>query len=507
MMAPLPYELLEWLPSAVRHALAHSLGDDPVSPGADVFAALPFDRLRPTNAHPWRRLRAEAALAPLGFTLGVADDGVHIGLLDDDAINRQSAGRVSIPETFVKRTGRADAKGLHCERTFGTSRNSECYCGKYAGDKHIGVTCDRCGVEVVAAAAALRYRRVGHIELSSPMVPWWLVHGDPSPLAVLCDRSADEVFEALDVTFMHHESAEHSIDVLRPWLPDAATAAARLAALPPAAHLARLVLAAWCDGRLNVDQLTTRRLAVLPAGFRAPDADHPHHLDDLYARTINRANRVARLEELNAPMIILRNERRMLQEVIWQLQANEVCRHAATSRVRRLQSVAAFAASVLDPPPGDLRARHTVEVSLVCDPRIADDRATAPPAPPGAPDAPDTVVAWPTTRPGHARVLARASSLPTDDNDTTTPVIRMSPRTAAAMHLTAGQPLALFMPPGLSAALQPLVGHGVEVTPASAVAPSPDVASLFAVLTMQALSGEPLPFTPSDALLLCGVVI
>src|SRR5207245_803009 len=188
-------------------------------------------------------------------------DAIKIGLASPEKIRSWSYGEVKKPETINYRTFKPERDGLFCAKIFGPIKDYECLCGKYKRLKHRGVICEKCGVEVTLAK--VRRERMGHIELASPTAHIWFLKSLPSRLGLVLDMTLRDIARGL---------------YLEAYLvPDPG--------LPPLVPL---------DG----------------GRFATSD------LNDLYRRVINRNNRLKRLLELKAPEIIVRNEKRMLQEAV-----------------------------------------------------------------------------------------------------------------------------------------------------------------------------------------------
>src|SRR5689334_15483772 len=209
-------------------------------------------------------------------------DSIKIGLASPDMIRAWSYGEVKKPETINYRTFKPERDGLFCAKIFGPVKDYECLCGKYKRLKHRGVVCEKCGVEVTQAK--VRRERMGHIELASPTAHIWFLKSLPSRIGLMLDMTLREIervlyFEAFVVIEPFVESGNKPEWMVMTVLP----------VLPP----------------------DLRPLVPLDGGrFATSD------LNDLYRRVINRNNRLRRLLELNAPDIIVRNEKRMLQEAV-----------------------------------------------------------------------------------------------------------------------------------------------------------------------------------------------
>src|SRR5690625_2552500 len=311
-------------------------------------------------------------------------DAIRIGLASPETIRSWSFGEVKKPETINYRTFKPERDGLFCARIFGPVKDYECLCGKYKRMKHRGVICEKCGVEVTQAK--VRRERMGHIELAAPVAHIWFLKSLPSRIGLLLDmplRSIERVlyFEAYVVTdpgmtdldlcqllteeeyleaveqygdeFTAKMGAEGVLDVLRNM--DMAAEAGRMReemeSTGSATKIKRLgkrlkLLEHFQNSDNKAEWMILRVLPVLPPdlrplvpldGGRFATSD----LNDLYRRVINRNNRLARLLDLNAPDIIVRNEKRMLQEAVDALLDNGRRGRAITGSNRRpLKSLA-----------------------------------------------------------------------------------------------------------------------------------------------------------------------
>ena len=286
-------------------------------------------------------------------------DAIKIGLASPEKILEWSHGEVKKPETINYRTLKPEKDGLYCERIFGPSKDWECHCGKYKKIRYKGVICDRCGVEVTKAS--VRRERTGHIALAAPVSHIWYFKGIPSRMGLILDISprvlekvlyfasyivldpgttslqykqvlsekeyreelekygygafrvgmgAEAIQELLQAIDLEKDSEE-----LRKGLKDA-TGQKR------ARIIKRLeVVDAFRNSGNKPEWMIMTVIPVIPPdirpmvqldGGRFATSD----LNDLYRRIINRNNRLARLLELGAPDIIVRNEKRMLQEAV-----------------------------------------------------------------------------------------------------------------------------------------------------------------------------------------------
>ena len=285
-------------------------------------------------------------------------DAIKIGLASPEKIREWSRGEVKKPETINYRTLKPEKDGLFCERIFGPSKDWECHCGKYKKIRYKGVVCDRCGVEVTKSS--VRRERMGHIELAAPVSHIWYFKGIPSRMGLILDLSprtlekvlyfanyivldpansglqlkqvltereyqdareqygydfrvgmgAESIKELLEAIDLEKEAAE-----LKAGLKDS-TGQKR------ARIIKRLeVVEAFRESGNRPEWMIMDVIPVIPPdlrpmvqldGGRFATSD----LNDLYRRIINRNNRLKRLLELGAPDIIVRNEKRMLQEAV-----------------------------------------------------------------------------------------------------------------------------------------------------------------------------------------------
>ena len=285
-------------------------------------------------------------------------DSIKIGLASPEKIREWSRGEVKKPETINYRTLKPEKDGLFCERIFGPSKDWECHCGKYKKIRYKGVVCDRCGVEVTKSS--VRRERMGHIELAAPVSHIWYFKGIPSRMGLILDLSPrtlekvlyfanyivldagdtnliykqvltekeyQEALEAYGNTFRVGMGAEAIKELLEAI--DVEKEAVELqAALKEASGQKRAriikrleVVEAFKESGNRPEWMIMTVVPVIPPdirpmvqldGGRFATSD----LNDLYRRIINRNNRLKRLLELGAPDIIVRNEKRMLQESV-----------------------------------------------------------------------------------------------------------------------------------------------------------------------------------------------
>ena len=315
---------------------------------------------------------------------GDSFEAIRIGLADPGKVRSWSFGEVKKPETINYRTFKPERDGLFCAKIFGPTKDFECLCGKYKRLKHRGVVCEKCGVEV--AAAKVRRERMGHIELASPVAHIWYLKSLPSRIGLVLDMTLREIeralyFEAYVVVEpgmtdlergqlltdeMYHEALEQygdefdarmGAEAIRELLRttdlegEIAKVRSELETTGSEARTKKLtkrlkLLEGFKSSGNRPEWMVLRVLPVLPPelrplvpleGGRFATSD----LNDLYRRVINRNNRLKRLLDLNAPEIIVRNEKRMLQEAVDALLDNGRRGRAITgSNKRALKSLA-----------------------------------------------------------------------------------------------------------------------------------------------------------------------
>ena len=288
-------------------------------------------------------------------------DYIRISIASPERILKWSYGEVSKPETINYRTLKPERDGLFCERIFGPTKDWECYCGKYKRVRHKGIICERCGVEVTDST--VRRHRMGHIKLAAPVSHIWFLKGIPSYLGLLLDMTlkdleqviyfnsyvvidpADSEFkkyqmlseEEYEDYMMEHEDSALRVGIgaeaikellgeivltdaaaeIRGELESAGGSVQRKAKLIKRLRLMESMIASNTDPTwLIMDVLPVTPPDLRPMvqldGGRFATSD----LNDLYRRVINRNNRLQRLLEMGAPEIIVRNEKRMLQEAV-----------------------------------------------------------------------------------------------------------------------------------------------------------------------------------------------
>ena len=285
-------------------------------------------------------------------------DAIKIGLASPEKIREWSRGEVTKPETINYRTLKPEKDGLYCERIFGPSKDWECHCGKYKKIRYKGVVCDRCGVEVTKSS--VRRERMGHIELAAPVSHIWYFKGSPSRMGLILDLSPRVLEKVLyfasyivldagetDLEYKQVLSEKEYQDARETWgnkfrvgmgaeaikellqAIDLEKEAAELktglkesSGQKRARIIKRLeVVEAFRESGNQPEWMIMDAIPVIPPdlrpmvqldGGRFATSD----LNDLYRRIINRNNRLKRLLELGAPDIIVRNEKRMLQEAV-----------------------------------------------------------------------------------------------------------------------------------------------------------------------------------------------
>jgi DNA-directed RNA polymerase subunit beta' len=289
----------------------------------------------------------------------ISIEAVRLALSSPEMIRSWSYGEVKKPETINYRTFKPERDGLFCAKIFGPAKDYECNCGKYKRMKHRGITCEKCGVEVIQSK--VRRERMGHIELACPVVHIWFLKSLPSKIGNLLDLTLKELekilyFEAFVVveggdtsltkgTLLSEEKyrssreeygdrfqagmgAEAIREMLKALDLDALSAEVRFEMSKTSSDAKRKklgkrlkIIDAFRESGQRPEWMVMEVIPVLP-----PDLRPLVHLDggrfatsdlnDLYRRVINRNNRLKRLLELNAPDIIIRNEKRMLQEAV-----------------------------------------------------------------------------------------------------------------------------------------------------------------------------------------------
>lgn len=285
-------------------------------------------------------------------------DRMRIGLASPGMIREWSHGEVKKPETINYRTLKPEREGLFCEKIFGPTRDWECHCGKYKRVRYKGIVCDRCGVEVTRSK--VRRERMGHIELAAPVSHIWYFKGIPSRMGLLLDMSPRSLEKVLyfvsyivtdsgDTSLMKKQllteteyreyrekygnrfSASMGAEAIKELLEEMdldklndelRTELKEVSGQRKIRAIRRLeVVEAFKESGNSPDWMIMDVVPVIPPelrpmvqldGGRFATSD----LNDLYRRVINRNNRLKRLLDLGAPDIIVRNEKRMLQEAV-----------------------------------------------------------------------------------------------------------------------------------------------------------------------------------------------
>ena len=288
-------------------------------------------------------------------------DYIRISIASPERILKWSYGEVTKPETINYRTLKPERDGLFCERIFGPSKDWECYCGKYKRVRHKGIICERCGVEVTDSK--VRRHRMGHIKLAAPVSHIWFLKGIPSYLGLLLDMTLKDleqviyfnnyvvinpgesdfkkfqliVEEDYEDYILEHEDSELKVGIgaeaikellseinlnelveeVRNELAQSGGSVQKKAKLIKRLRLIESLIESGTEPTwmimdvLPVTPPDLRPMVQLDGGrFATSD------LNDLYRRVINRNNRLLRLLEMGAPEIIVRNEKRMLQEAV-----------------------------------------------------------------------------------------------------------------------------------------------------------------------------------------------
>ncbi|WP_373531392.1 DNA-directed RNA polymerase subunit gamma [Vampirovibrio sp.] len=288
-------------------------------------------------------------------------DFIKIGIASPERVMNWSHGEVMKPETINYRTLKPERDGLFCERIFGPSKDWECYCGKYKRVRHRGIVCERCGVEVTESK--VRRHRMGHIKLAAPVTHIWFLKGIPSYLGLILDMSLKDLEQVIYFNsyvvldpgntelkanqLLSEEEYENILEENEEAQLEVGIGAEAVQIL-----LSRLNLQEMSDGlKQELEEITgssqkrvkpLKRLRLVESLLQSgtlpswmvmdvlpvipPDLRPMVQLDggrfatsdlnDLYRRVINRNNRLSRLLEMGAPEIIVRNEKRMLQEAV-----------------------------------------------------------------------------------------------------------------------------------------------------------------------------------------------
>ncbi len=312
-------------------------------------------------------------------------DSIRVGIASPEMIRSWSRGEVTKPETINYRTQKPEKDGLFCERIFGPKKDWECHCGKYKRVRYKGVVCDKCGVEVTRSK--VRRERMGHIELACPVSHIWFFKGVPSRIGIVLDMSPkllDEVLYYVSYVVLDPKNTEFTYkqvirdreyrEALEKYGPNGFRAGMGAEAVKEL--LENIDLEREREELSNIMHTSkgqkklkaTKKLEVVEAFIKSgnkpswmildavpvipPDLRPLVQIDggkfaasdlnDLYRRVINRNNRLKKLMELGAPEIIVRNEKRMLQESVDALFDNgKRGRPVQGSRQRDLKSLTA----------------------------------------------------------------------------------------------------------------------------------------------------------------------
>src|SRR5512137_2744239 len=276
---------------------------------------------------------------------------VKISLASPNDIRSWSFGEVKKPETINYRTYRPEKDGLFCERIFGPERDWECACGKYKGTKHKGIICDRCGVKVTHSR--VRRKRMGHINLAAPVAHIWFFKTIPSRIGTLLGIKTSQLervvyYQDYIITEIKDRKAipakikerqllsEEEYREMKERYKDAFDADMGAAAVRSLLRKVDLVkrlrtVEMFIESGNKPEWMILTVLPVIPPDLRPlvlleSGNFATSDLNDLYRRLINRNNRLKKLLDLNAPEVIIRNEKRMLQQSVDALFDNSRCR-------------------------------------------------------------------------------------------------------------------------------------------------------------------------------------
>ena len=289
----------------------------------------------------------------------LAFNSVRVSLASPEMIRSWSYGEVRKPETINYRTFKPEREGLFCAKIFGPNRDYECLCGKYKGMKYRGVICEKCGVEITKSK--VRRERIGHIQLASPVAHVWMLRSLPSRIAVLLDMNFKDVekilyceayvvvdpketelkksqllsemeYQDAQLKYGPHFSVSIGGEAIHKMLKELdleylsrklrrQLRETKLVTVTKKLTKQLKVVEAFLHSNSRPEWMMLEILPVIPPdlrplvpldGGRFAASD----LNDLYRRVINRNNRLKKLQELSAPEVIIRNERRMLQEAV-----------------------------------------------------------------------------------------------------------------------------------------------------------------------------------------------
>ncbi|MFW6191699.1 MAG: DNA-directed RNA polymerase subunit beta', partial [Thiohalospira sp.] len=297
-------------------------------------------------------------------------DGIRIALASPEKIRSWSYGEVKKPETINYRTFKPERDGLFCAKIFGPVKDYECNCGKYKRMKHRGIVCEKCGVEVIQSK--VRRERMGHIELAAPVAHIWFLKSMPSKIGTLLDMTMADLEKVLyfdayivmdpgqtQLAKQQIITEEQYLQIIDHYGEDAlrvGMGAESIKELMDGIDLEKLRVELKEDSLATRSQTKKKKLskrlkiveAFLESGNKPewmimevvpiiPPELRPlvpldggrfatSDLNDLYRRVINRNNRLRKLMDLNAPEVIIRNEKRMLQQAVDALFDNGRCR-------------------------------------------------------------------------------------------------------------------------------------------------------------------------------------
>jgi DNA-directed RNA polymerase subunit beta' len=309
---------------------------------------------------------------------------VRIRLASPDDIKKWSMGEVKKPETINYRTYRPEKDGLFCEKIFGPEKDWECFCGKYKGIKHKGITCDRCGVDITHSR--VRRKRMGHISLAAPVVHIWFFKAMPSRLGRLLGKKTSSLEKVIyfqeyivtdhgdtpmkDKELLTEDEYRKAREQYGDTAFEAGMGAESVKKILTKINLDKLyeelqqelretsskqkikniikrlkIVKALRDSENKPEWMVLDVIPVIPPELRPlvlleSGNFATSDLNDLYRRVINRNNRLKKLLDLGAPEVIIRNEKRMLQQAVDSLFDNNRCRRPALgSNNRPLKSL------------------------------------------------------------------------------------------------------------------------------------------------------------------------
>src|SRR3972149_6703546 len=275
-------------------------------------------------------------------TLNKTDfDRIALKLASPETIREWSYGEVTKPETINYRTQRSERGGLFDERIFGPEKDYECYCGKYKRIRYKNIVCEKCGVEVTRSI--VRRERMGHIELATPVAHIWFLRGVPSRMSILLNISVSDLekviyFAGYIITKVHEDEKKTLLDSL-----EREYKAKQKNSADKKKRKSRLSwIRAMTHANIRPEWMFLTVVPVIPPVLRPMVAlDGGRHatsdLNDLYRRVINRNNRLKKLKEINAPDVILRNEKRIIQEAVDALIDNSIAKQNDSAAMSQSQ--------------------------------------------------------------------------------------------------------------------------------------------------------------------------